>query len=51
VNIPQGSPILALDLIKRGKITKNKRFFSFFSDRILYFKVKNRSNLHKTFLL
>ena len=39
VHPPEGSPVLAIELIKKGKITKNKRFFAFFEDRILYYKV------------
>lgn len=42
VHLPEGPPALTLELTKCGKITKNKRLFAFFKDRILYYKVLNR---------
>ena len=47
VNPPEGPPILTIELIKKGKITKNKRFFAFFDDRILYYKVNLSISLIK----
>jgi len=39
IHLPEESPLLSLELIKKGKLTKNKRFFTFFNDRIIYYKV------------
>lgn len=40
VSIPKGSePEISLELIKKGKVTKNKRFFEFYSDRCIYYQV------------
>lgn len=40
VSIPkEDSPDVTVELMKKGKLMKNKRFFAFYSDRCLYYKV------------
>ena len=39
IPVPEESPIFEIELIKKGKITKNKRFFKFYNDKCLFFQV------------
>lgn len=42
---PSDSPLYECELIKKGKITKNKRFFVFYSNRCLFFQDKSQKVL------
>lgn len=39
--VPEEAPIIEIELIKKGKITKNKRFFKFYNDKCIFFQVKS----------
>lgn len=41
LQLPEVPPLLSIELIKRGKISKSKRFFAFYDDRMLYYKVSS----------
>jgi len=39
IPLPDETPLFELELIKKGKLTKNKRFFKFYNDKCIFFKV------------
>lgn len=38
--LPQETPFYECELIKKGKLTKNKRYFVFYNNKCLFFQVK-----------
>lgn len=54
IPIPTENILLQCELIKKGRITKNKRFFLFFEDYCLYYKViykkKNSVKMKETII-
>lgn len=42
ITFPLNPPLFECELIKKGKITKNKRYFKFYSDFILFYAVKTK---------
>ena len=37
---PDDPVMFDLELIKKGKLTKNKRYFKFYNDKCIFFQVK-----------
>lgn len=37
---PDESPEISIELIKKGKLTKSMKYYAFFNDRCLFYKVE-----------
>lgn len=42
--LPQEPPLYECELMKKGKLTKNKRFFVFYQNKCLFFQVNYKKN-------